>query len=231
MHRPFLLSAFIGIALIFIGLLIYLVGPGPSDNLLGGFLTPVVAFEFATKDEQVTQIFGPTQSTQSEDMMQKMTDSTQLDFLFLILYGSFLLSFALICTSITQSRGYYFAAGLAILAPLFDILENIQMFSIMEQIAAGQTQFELGLIHFFTWAKWGSLALAFALLVPFFQSTGNFGRFLSLFTIINLALGTAAYIWPGLFNEIFALTTVLMFLLMIIFSFTYRRQYQANPLA
>ena len=135
-----------------------------------------------------------------------------------------LLTFSLKCASLTGDRRYHFATMLAIIAPIFDILENLQLFSIMEQFISGQFSFELETLRFYTWGKWGALALIFLLFIPFFRSSGKFGVFLSLFATLPAALGVLSFLIPGLLNELFALSIIIMFLLTIIFSFIYRTE-------
>jgi hypothetical protein len=222
MKRPFLWSGIIGIAVIVVGLAINIISPGPSSNLREGFKTPVIAFEFATEGEHVELIFDKASPQEEETFVRAMTNGTRLDFLFLILYGAFLVSFSIICISQTGNRLYYWAAILAIIAPVFDILENLQMLTIIEQFLSGETYYNLQTLQFYTWAKWGALALAFLFLAPFFSSAGKFGRYLSFFAFVPFVLGILAFIKPGLLNELFAQSVVFMFVLMITFSFIYR---------
>ena len=222
MRRPFLFSGIIGIALIVIGVIITVIGPGRSAELADGFFTPVIAFEFAAEAEDVIRVFGEANSPEREEIVRTMSNSTRLDFLFLILYGAFLFTFSITCASMTGNRVYYLPALLSILAPIFDIFENLQLLSIMGQIGSGEFVSELTYLRFYTWMKWGALALIFSLLVPFFRTAGTFGRFLSIIAVVPLVLGILSFLNPGLLNELFALSTVLMFMLMIIFSFTYR---------
>lgn len=221
MRRPFLYSTLIGIPLIIVGILITLIGPAP-DDLDRGFFSPVLAFEFATEVEHVNQIFAEAQSSAREDILRSMTNSTLLDFLFLILYGAFLFTFAISCATLTGKKIFYFAALVAVAAALFDLLENLQMLSIMEQLDSNAFVSELRRLQIVTWLKWGALAFSFLLLIPFFWSAGKFGRFVSIFATAPVILGVLAFFKPGLLSELFALSTILMFLLMIIFSFGYR---------
>jgi len=223
MRRPFLLSGVIGIALIVIGVIITVIGPGRSDELADGFFSPVIAFEFATEAEDVIQVFGEANSPTREEIVHTITNSTRLDFLFLILYGSFLFTFSITCASLTGNRVYYLPALLSVVAPIFDVLENLQLLSIMGQLGGGDFVSELSYLRFYTWVKWGALALIFLLLIPFFRTVGKFGRFISIFAIVPLVLGILAFLKPGLSNELFALSTVLMFVLLIIFTFTYSK--------
>lgn len=224
MQRPFKLSVIIGIPLIVIGMLVMVIGPSRSNELPGGFKSPVIAFEFATETEQVKYIFPEEDSSARNDIMRKMTNSTHLDFLFLILYGAFLFTFSITCVSLTGNRFYYLPALLSIIAPLFDVLENLQMLSIMERLGTDSIVSELRYLHIFTWVKWGTLAVIFILLIPFYRAAGTFGRFMSIFAVMPFVLGIFAFIKPGLLNELFSVSTVLMFLLMFILSFIYREK-------
>jgi len=223
MQRQFLLSGIIGIALIVISVIITVIGPGRSDELADGFFSPVIAFEFATDAEDIIQVFGEANTPAREDIVRTMTNSTRLDFLFLILYGAFLYTFSITCASLTGNRVYYLPALLSIVAPIFDVLENLQLLSIMEQVGGGDFISELPYLRFYTWMKWGALALIFLLLIPFFRTAGTFGRFLSMYAFVPFVLGIFAFLKPGLSNELFTLSIVLMFILMIIFSFTCRK--------
>lgn len=220
--RPFFWSGIAGLVLVTVGLLVNFAGPGPSQSLPPGFLTPIIAFEFADDSADVVTIFGPADSQEREELIRRITNSTSLDFAFLIFYGAFLLSFALIAEKQTGKRHYYLAALLAVIAPLFDVLENRQLLAIMEQLLVGETQFELAPLQWFTWVKWGSLALAFLLFAPFFRRGGAYGRCVSIIAFAPAALGVLALLMPGLLNELFAIATVLMFLLMIAFAFVYK---------
>ena len=220
--RPFLLSGVIGVALIAISVIITLIGPGRSDKLADGFFSPVIAFEFATKAEDVSQIFDDADSPALEKMVLRMTNSTRLDFLFLILYGAFLFTFSVKCTLLTGNQLYYLAALLSIVAPIFDVLENLELLSIMTLLKGGDFISQLRYLHFYTWIKWGALALIFLLLTPFFRSAGKFGRLISFVAAVPLLLGILAFFDPGLMNELFALSIIAMFSLIIVFSFHYR---------
>jgi len=226
MRRPFLISALFGLGIIVISLVMLISGPSRTGQLPDGYFTPVVAFEFSTTPQAIMTIFADVDGNVSEPMINSMTNNTFLDFLFLIVYGGFLFSFALTCIRISGNRLYYFSAGLAVLAPLFDILENVQLLAIMKALTAGDPANmtpALGLLGVFTWLKWGALALYFVMLGPFLSSRGRYGRLVAIFSVLPVILGIVALMTaPGLGKEIFALSITVMFLLLIIFSFTYR---------
>jgi hypothetical protein len=222
MRRPFLISGFIGLSVIIISLVLMITGPQETGPLAEGFFTPIIAFEFATSVEDVNLIFYDSNSQLLQRAVSDITSGTRLDFLFMLLYGAFLLTFSLKCSSLTNNRWFYLSAALAVLAPIFDLLENLQLLSIMERLDSGDLITQLGYLHLFTWLKWGTLSLIFLSLIPFFQNSGVFGRFLATFAALPFVLGILAYFVPGLPNELFALSVSAMILLMILFSFLYR---------
>ncbi len=222
MRRPFLICSMIGIGVITISLVLMFTGPQETGPMAEGFFTPIIAFEFASDFQDINLIFYDGHSQLIEPAISAITFGTRLDFLFLVLYGTFLLTFSLTCASLTDKRYFYLPAFLAVLAALFDLLENLQLLSIMEQLGSNSYITQLNYLHLFTWLKWGTLSVIFLLLTPFFQKSGRFGRILTIFAALPLVLGIMAYFQPGLANELFALSVSAMILLMILFTFIYR---------
>ncbi|MDX1415019.1 MAG: hypothetical protein R3293_12560 [Candidatus Promineifilaceae bacterium] len=222
MRRPFRTSALIGIGVILISLVLMVTGPQETGPLAEGFFTPVIAFEFAANIQDVNLIFRNESNQLIESAVSAMTFGVRLDFLFMLLYGAFLVTFAITCALLAGDRLFYAAALAAVLAPIFDLLENLQLLSIMQQLGNGIFLSQLRNLHLFTWLKWGALILVFLLLIPFFQKAGSLGRFLAMFAALPFVTGVLAYLSPGLPSEIFALAVSAMILLMILFSFLYR---------
>lgn len=223
-HRPFLLSGIIGIGVIILSLVLVKTEPRHTGDLAEGFFTPIVAFEFAESAQDVNLIFLDRSSQIITGAVEAVTFGTYLDFIFMTLYGLFLVTFSLICVALTKKSFYYWAAVLAVLALLFDLIENLQLLKIMDQLGTGSMVGELRYLHLFTWLKWGALALIFLMLIPFFRKSGAFGRVLAVLAPIPLVLGFLAYFVPGLLNELFALSISVMFLLTILFSFIHTRE-------
>ena len=228
MRRPFLISGIIGIGVIIISLVLMITGPHKTGPMADGFFTPIIAFEFATTVQDVNLIFFDSSSKLLQPAVDAVIFGSRLDFLFMLIYGAFLLSFSLICRSLAKNRLFYLAAGLSILAPIFDLMENLQLLSILDQIGSDEIITELSYLHLFTWLKWGTLALIFLLLIPFFKKSGVFGRFLALFATLPFFLGILAYLKPGLASELFSLCVSSMILLMVLFSFLFRESVQSE---
>lgn len=222
MRRPFLLSAVIGFAIILISIALLISGPRQTGELAEGFVTPIIAFEFARSNDDVRLIFFDNAGQLLTESVDAVKFGTQLDFLFMAVYGLFLLTFSLTSISLTGNRLFYIAAVLSILAPIFDLLENLQLLSILSQLENGSFIQELQRLQLFTWLKWGCLSLVFLVLMPFFQKTGGFGRFIAFIAALTFGLGISAYILPGMLNELFALSVSVLFLLLFIFSILYQ---------
>ncbi len=86
-----------------------------------------------------------------------------------------------------------------------DILENIKLLTITENLVSGSFQNHLDALFVFTWIKWGSLAMTFAVLSTWFFK----GRIVSnIFTILSctlLVLAIMAYKAQGVYNELLGL--------------------------
>lgn len=189
MRRPFLISAIIGIGVIIISLVLMLTGPQETGPMADGFFTPIIAFEFASDVHDVNLIFYSDDSQLIETAISSITFGTRLDFLFMVLYGAFLLAFSLTCASLTGNRLFYLPAFLAILTALFDLLENLQLLSIMQQLGSGNFTTQIDYLHLFTWLKWGTLSAIFLLLIPFFQKAGVFSHFFSHVRCLTASFG------------------------------------------
>ena len=61
----------------------------------------------------------------------------------------------------------------------------------------------------------------FISLIPFLRKSGRFGRTISVFSLISALTGAAAFADRSFLNEIYVLSVVLIFAMLIIFSFIY----------
>jgi hypothetical protein len=98
----------------------------------------------------------------------------------------------------------------------------MQMLAIMNNLASGDFSAELYRLNIFTWAKWGGLTAVFISLIPFLRNSGVFGRIVSVIILLSGISGSAAFLQRSVINEIYVLSIALIFLLLIIFSFTYK---------
>jgi len=221
--RPFLVTGILGLGTILMTLVMTAIGPRPAAPLPAGFVTPVLAYEFATTDADVAALFAPIGQPAGEPVRVAMDRVNRLDFLYIVLYGGFLTTFALVCARATRRPVFLLAAGLAPLIMLADVLENIQLLTITARLGMPDMAANLARLHWFTWLKWGGLALWFLLMRPYFLARGSFGRAIALASFLPLALGVVAFLWPGLVTELFALAIGLLFILLTAYAWRYRQ--------
>lgn len=219
--RPFLLSGILGLGAIFLTLALTLAGPRAAGTLPAGFRTPVLAFEFATDEGEVEQIFGPPGAGR-EVATASMDRVNRLDFLYIGLYGLTLFTFALTIARMTGRWYFYVAAVLAFVIMAADVMENVQLLGITRALGAASIDGALERLSFWTLVKWRGLALALLLLVPYFRlEPGNvslLGRGLAWVLALPAALAALSAISRGVLTELFALSIGLAFLLVTIYA-------------
>ncbi len=224
MSRPFFKSGIIGILLIITSLMLLKVFPSQAPKLPDGFFTPILAFEFAVTRQEVENLFGEPQSDYRKSMVAAMDLGNRLDYVYMILYSSFLFGFSITCARISRNRRYYFAALVSVLVLIGDVMENIQLFGITRKLAEGEFEKELQLLFYFTWLKWGGLALIFLILLPYFFSGSLTAKLIALVGLTTVVLGVFAFINRSILNEIFAISVGIMFLLTIIYALTHKHR-------
>lgn len=218
MERPFLKTGFIGIAVIVMSIVLMSVFPSHSPSMPKGFFTPIIAFEFIESPEEVYQLFGEKNSPEREDMVRAMDRGNRLDFIYMLLYSSFLFTFSIQCSRETGLKIFYLGAFLSLVVLAGDFLENLQLLSITSKLNGGTFEGELMALTIFTWQKWGGIAAIFLVLVPYFIRGTIFAKIIALWGLCVFFIGIIAYLNRSLINEIFSLSVAVMFLLMIVYS-------------
>ncbi len=224
MSRPFFKSGIIGILLIITSLILLKVFPSQAPKLPDGFFTPILAFEFAISRQEVENLFGEPQSEYRESMVAAMDLGNRLDYAYMILYSSFLFGFSITCARLNRNRRYYFAALVSILVLIGDAMENVQLFGITRKLAEGEFEMELQLLFYFTWLKWGGLALIFLILLPYFFNGSLTAKLIALIGLTTVVLGILAFINRSILNEMYAISVGAMFLVMIIYALTHKHR-------
>jgi hypothetical protein len=211
---PFLISGLLGIGAIGMTLFLSLIGPREVGALPEGFVTPVMAFEFAGSADEVMGMFAPDGSAAAMDRVNRW------DFLYMALYGLFLFAFALACAWQTGNRFFYIPAALALLIPFADALENVQLLRLTYQttVGGGDMAGLLAQLRWFTWLKWGGLTVYFLLLWPYFRGLGGRWRWIGVVGILPALLAIIAVFNRGLPNELMALAIGLMFILLTLYA-------------
>jgi len=224
MNKPFLKAGYAGLVVLILSVILIAVNPPKGGKLPQGFYTPVVAFEFAETGGEVSDLFGDAGSSLQLETAKKMKLGTMVDFVYILAYGFFLFYFSMICRRITCEKWFIISSVIALCVMASDFSENMQLLSILEKLQSGGFEKELMLLNYYTWAKWGGLSALFISLIPFLRKAGIFGRVISVIALISAVTGSAAYLHRSVLNEIYVLTVAVVFLMMIIFSFTFKNQ-------
>jgi hypothetical protein len=181
------------------------VGPLPA-----GMHSPVLAFELARSRDEVETMFGPKGSPERTEWARAFDQGNTVDFAMLVAYGSVLALFARALRKRSGARLLRVAEALAFVAPLADALENMRMLAITSLLGDDYTR-ELTALQWFTWIKWGAIALYFFVLVPSVFALGKFGRALSVLFVLSFSLTFAAWFARGLYAEAMMLALTLSF--------------------
>jgi hypothetical protein len=119
---------------------------------------PVLAFEFARTPAHLDAIFGAVGDPGRDAHVAGMMRGNVLDYLFMVVYGSFVLAFFGASARATGERRWWIAGWLGPFAAIADAIENALLLSINADMAHPQT--ELTWLPYPVWAKFIALSLA-----------------------------------------------------------------------
>jgi hypothetical protein len=159
----------------------------------------------------------------NEPMLAAFDLGNRLDYIYMVLYSGFLMMFSLTCAKLSGKKYFYVVAVFSLFVLACDALENIQLMGITSYLKnglnSGALETLLENLYRFTWMKWGGIAAIFLILAPWFLRGGKFSKAIGLFGIASAGLGLAAFLHRPVITEIFGLSVVLMFLMMIVYCF------------
>lgn len=222
MQRPFLKIGILGLIVIAWGGFLMLVFPSQVAEMPPGFSTPIIAFEFIKSAEEASNLFRSTASIDGSQIKQAMDLGNRLDYVYMFLYSAFLFFFAYTVSTTYNIPIYRLGMLLAAVALLGDAMENLQLLGITSGLPSGEIQAELDALQLWTWIKWGSLALYFLLFSTYFKTGGCYSKLIAILGIIPVVLGLAAFFHRSQLNELFAVSVMSMFLLIIIYCFVHK---------
>lgn len=221
MNRPFFKTGICGVAVLIMSVYLITVFPSKVPSLPHGFITPVLAFEFASDAKDISGIFGIPGTGMSADIVSAMDKGNRIDFLYMVMYTSFLFFFAHRAFSLTGMRVLKAVMIICFIILAGDFMENLQLLAVTGRLQSGDFIREIELLRVFTWMKWGGLAVVSLLLVPYLVHRGKFSRAIAVCGVITFILGLAAFIHRSFLNEIFSMSVGVMFVLLTVYSFLY----------
>jgi len=215
---------FLGLLVIGMSIVLLMVFPSKAPWMMDGFFTPIIAFEFVQSQSEVYQLFGLPDSPDQLSMIKAMDFGNRLDYIYMVLYTSFLFFFSFVCAKNTGQKHYYAGSMLSFVILVADALENIQLLRITAKITSQDFGKELSLLHCFTWIKWGGITIVFLILAPYFFKGRSYSKVIAAIGISSFILSILAYLNRSVLNELLGLSVALMFLMMIVYSFIYKTE-------
>jgi len=228
MNKPFMKLGFLGLLVIGMSIVLLMVFPSMAPWMMDGFFTPIIAFEFVQSQSEVYRLFGlpnsPDQLSMTQSMIRAMDFGNRLDYIYMVLYTSFLFFFSFVCAKNTGQRYYYAGSMLSFVILIADALENIQLLRITKKITSQDFGKELLFLHCFTWIKWGGITVVFLILEPYFFKGRIYSKVIAVTGISSFILSVLAYFNRSVLNELLGLSVALMFLMMIVYCFIYKTE-------
>lgn len=216
----FKLARVIGVLLAIVAIVLSVRGTKNEDNLPTGFFTPIIALEFIQTSQEVQHFFEVKDVAKYE---ADLVFGNNVDYLFMTLYSALIFCIALGINRITKSKLMYVAMLMCGVMLLCDALENHQIAEIIFYYKTNASiESFLTKLSIFTWLKWSSISISFLVLATYFLKGNLFHKTIGALGITSFILCIAAFLHHGILNEIFALNIVLVFLMLVIFVFTFK---------
>jgi hypothetical protein len=217
--KIFKTARIIGILLAVVAILLSVRGTKNENNLPAGFFTPIIALEFIQNTQQVLHFFDVKDPVTYE---ADLIFGNNVDYLFMTLYSLLIFCIALGIYKINQSKLMFPVMIFSVVMLLSDALENHQIAQIIFYYKTAPIDSFLSLLSIFTWLKWSAIATSFLFFSTYFLKGNLFYKIIGSLGITCFILCIAAFLQHGILNEIFALSIILEFLLLIIFVFRFK---------
>jgi hypothetical protein len=218
----FRVAAWMGLLSIAMTVVLVLLFPARMGPLPSGMRTPILAFELARTRDEVETMFGSADGPERNAWRRAMDAGNYADFAFMVIYGLFFFSFARALTASHGHRLLKFAPYLAVLPPVMDVLENLQLLAITSSLG-GDYAAALSCLQLFTWCKWIPIAVLYASWIPGFWgrcAVGRSGAVLAALTGLATALAVPM---RGAAAELMALGSGLTVIAAVIVAFSCSR--------
>ena len=226
MNKPFMKIGFLGLLVAGMSIGLMMVFPSKAPWMMEGFATPIIAFEFVKSQTEVYKLFGLhdalDQLSMAQSMISTMDLGNRLDYIYMVLYSSFLFFFSGVCAKTTRQKYYYTGSVLSIVILFADAMENVQLLGITAKMTRLDFGNELFFLHWFTWIKWGGITLVFFILTPYFFKGRIYSKLMAVAGLSSFILSVLAYLHRSVLNEIMGIFVALMFVMMIVYCFIYK---------
>jgi hypothetical protein len=158
--HPFAKIGILAVPLLLFMILMEIFFPKTHHNEYQSF---IIAFEFTRTPADLHSLFNGF----TDDTFRNIDIGNFIDFGFMIIYTLFLILFFQKAASTFNKKWLLTGIPFALIVLLADVVENIYLLKITAlytpEISDSELIPLLNKLHFFTWIKWGGLALIFAL--------------------------------------------------------------------
>ncbi len=222
--RPFFYIGLIGILIIANVYWLAQSFPPSAPFMLKGFSSPVIFFEFIQSPVEVEAFFGlDDYDFDTEKFIKAMDKGNKIDFLFAFLYSTFFFLFFKKLSEVSNKQWYKIGMILAVLAFVGDVVENVQLLQITSKVSQGGYDNNLNFLFIFTWIKWFSLAIGFALFGLWLVKLSGVLRYMGYVAWLPIILGFIAFLNRGVYTELFTRAIDIMFFVAISYCFMFEK--------
>ncbi len=229
-NRPFFYVGLIGILILGGAYCLKNVYPTEAPYMAPQFSSPLVFFEFIQSPVEVIDFFGLTDyDFNSEEFIGKMDLGNRLDFGFAFIYCTFFFFFFKKLAEESEQKWYKAGMFLALLAFIGDVFENMQLLGITANLQSGEVGKYIKLLAIFTWIKWGSLAIGFAIYGLWLMKLDGVLRLMGYVAWLPLVFGIMAFMRRGVMTELFTRSIGILFFVSISYCFMYKSDMKPLP--
>jgi hypothetical protein len=218
----FRVAAWTGLLSIATSIALVMLFPPRMGPLPDGMRTPILAFELARTRDEIETMFGAAAGPEREVWRHAMNAGNYADFAFMVIYGLFFFSFARALAAVSEHRSLRFAPYLAVLAPVMDVLENLQLLAITDSLG-GDYAGALSRLQLFTWCKWIPIAILYACWIPALWGRGAVGRVGALLATLTALTTALALAMRGAAAELMALGSGLTVIAAVVVAFQHAK--------
>lgn len=199
-RRTWNLCAGLGGTILLFSVYLFAVFPADGAGYDQGYGAPIYAFEMARSVEDLWKVFGPPSDPQHAARIAAMDLGNRWDYLFMLLYGGFIVMFFRAAGIERADRRWRWGAALGVLAASSDAIENVILLNLTTDLAHAPN---IEWLAFPVWTKFGALIGAAALAgLCIRESGGWFVKLLGGTVLVSAACCLLGVVSPSRFGWI-----------------------------
>lgn len=212
---PKIITILISILMISVGIATSYFNTVITGPLAEGFSTPIIALEFMDNINDLVAFFD---ISTVQHLKESLRIGNQLDYAFMTLYGLFAICVGILIYIETQIKAIWLSIPLVILIVVSDVFENLNIAEILSIQELQNANLLLEQLQIFTWLKWGGLSALMLLFSVYFLQGSWWKILMGIFLLSSICFYCAAYFLRGIYCELFSLSIMLNFVLLLFFS-------------